>query len=135
MLLSLVGAVAGVVVAIGATRLLLSLAFTTATFLPISTIPSPLALAFAFGLALVTGVIFGTVPAWFATHTNPIEALRGSGRTTGDHGSVARTTLLVVQATLSVVLVSGAAMLGRSLNKLEHQDLGYAVAGSRADRS
>ena len=79
-LLSLVGAVAGVVVAIGATRLLLSLAFTTATFLPISTIPSPLALAFAFGLALVTGVIFGTVPAWFATHANPIEALRGSGR-------------------------------------------------------
>ena len=125
-LLSLVGAVAGVVVAIGATRLLLSLAFTTATFLPISTMPSPLALAFAFGLALVTGVIFGTVPAWFATHANPIDALRGSGRSTGGHGSAARTTLLVVQATLSVVLVSGAAMLGRSLNKLEHQDLGYA---------
>jgi len=33
--------------------------------------------------------------------------------------------LLVVQATLSVVLVAGATMLARSLNKLEHQDFGY----------
>ena len=41
---------------IGAARLLLSLAFPASTFLPISTRPSPLVLAFAFGLALVTGI-------------------------------------------------------------------------------
>jgi predicted permease len=35
----------------------------------------------------------------------------------------------VVQATLSVVLVAGATMLARSLNKLEHQDFGYQVQG------
>jgi predicted permease len=34
-----------------------------------------------------------------------------------------------VQATLSVVLVAGATMLGRSLNKLEHQDFGYQIQG------
>jgi predicted permease len=126
-LLSLAGAGAGLFVASGAARLLLSLAFTTATFLPISTAPSPLVLAFAFAVALTTGIIFGTVPAWFAARTNPIDALRGSGRSTGDHASFTRTALLVVQATLSVVLVAGAAMLGRSLNKIEHQDFGYPL--------
>jgi predicted permease len=42
---------------------------------------------------------------------------------------VTRKVLLVVQATLSVVLVAGATMLARSLNNLEHQDLGYRVEG------
>jgi predicted permease len=126
-LLSLGGAIAGLFVASAAARLLLSLAFTTATFLPISTAPSPLILTFAFTLAMATGVTFGTAPAWFAARTNPIDALRGSGRSTGDHASLTRTALLVVQATLSVVLVAGAAMLGRSLNKIEHQDFGYPL--------
>ena len=40
-----------------------------------------------------------------------------------------RQALLVVQATLSVVLVAGATMLARSLDKLQHQDFGYQVAG------
>ena len=48
---------------------------------------------------------------------------------TGDHASVARTTLLVVQATLSVVLVAGSTMLARSLDNLENQDFGYTVDG------
>jgi predicted permease len=120
---------AGLLVAAGASRLLLSLAFTNAQFLPISTRPSLLVLAFAFGLALLTGVIFGAAPAWLATRTDPADALRGSGRSTSDHSSFARTALLVVQATLSVVLVAGATMLGRSLSKIEHQDFGYQVQG------
>ena len=91
-------------------------------------------LAFAFGLALVTGIIFGAAPAWFATRTDPIDALRGSGRSTSDHSSFARTALLVVQATLSVVLVAGATMLARSLNKLEQQDFGFQVPQPRRRR-
>jgi predicted permease len=128
-LLALVGGVAGLLVAMGAARLLLSLAFSTAAFLPISTAPSPLVLAFAFALALLTGIIFGAAPAWFATRTDPVDALRGSGRSTSDHSSLARKALLVVQATLSVVLVAGSTMLARSLNNLEHQDFGYQVKG------
>jgi predicted permease len=86
-------------------------------------------LAFAFGVALLTGIIFGAAPAWFATRTDPVEALRGAGRTTADRSSFTRKALLVVQATLSVVLVAGATMLARSLNRLEHQDFGYRVNG------
>jgi predicted permease len=128
-LLAVFGAIAGLVVAIAAARLLLALAFQSAHFLPISTAPSPLVLGFAFLLALLTGVIFGAAPAWFATRTNPAEALRGSGRSTSDRSSFARKALLIVQATFSVVLVAGATMLARSLNKLEHQDFGYQIQG------
>jgi predicted permease len=124
-LLAVGGAVVGLLVAIGAARLLLSLAFAGATMLPIDVTPSPLVLAFATGLALITGVLFGAAPAWFATRTDPIEALRGTGRSAGDNASFTRTTLLVVQASLAVVLVAGSTMLGRSLGNLEGQDFGF----------
>ena len=126
-LLALVGALAGLVVSVGAARLLLSLAFAGATIVPIDTMPSPMVLAFAAGLAIVTGILFGAAPAWFATRTDPIEALRGTGRTIGDRASFARKALLVVQATLSVVLVAGSTLLGRSLNNLEGQDFGFEI--------
>jgi len=128
-LLAIGGALAGFAVAVAAARLLLRLAFHSAHFLPISPVPSLVVMALAFGLALVTGVIFGAAPAWFATRTDPAEALRGSGRSTSDHSSLARKGLLILQAALSVVLVAGATMLARSLNKLEHQDFGYQVPG------
>jgi predicted permease len=128
-LLAIGGGIAGLVVAIAAAKLLLALAFNDAHFLPINTAPSLLVLAFAFALSLLTGIIFGAAPAWFATRTDPADALRGSGRGNSDRSTFARKALLVVQATLSVVLVAGATMLGRSLNKLEHQDFGYQIKG------
>jgi predicted permease len=126
-LLAIGGGIVGLLVAMAAARLLLALAFHSSHFLPISVAPSFVVLAFAFALALVTGMIFGAAPAWLATRTDPAEALRGSGRGTQDRSSFARKALLVVQATLSVVLVAGATMLARSLNKLEHQDFGFQV--------
>ena len=126
-LLAVAGGIAGLVVAVGAARLLLALAFAGATFLPIDTRPAPMVLAFAFGLALVTGIVFGAAPAWLATRTDPIDALRGAGRSTGDHSSFARRALLIVQATLSVVLVAGSTMLARSLGNLEGQDFGFEI--------
>ncbi len=128
-LLAIAGGVAGLVVAMGTARLLLSLAFAGTIFLPIDTRPAPMVLAFASALALITGVVFGAVPAWFATRTDPMDALRGAGRSTGDRSSLTRTTLLVVQATVSVVLVAGSMMLARSLGNLERQDMGYEIGG------
>ena len=51
-LLAVLGGIVGLAVAVGTARLLLALAFAGTTFLPIDTMPSPLVLAFAFGLAL-----------------------------------------------------------------------------------
>ncbi len=126
-LLAVAGGIAGLVVSIGTARLLLALSFAGATFVPIDTRPAPMVLAFAFALALVTGLVFGAAPAWFATRTDPIDALRGAGRTTGDHSSFARKALLVVQATLAVVLVAGSTMLARSLGNLERQQFGFEI--------
>jgi predicted permease len=128
-LLAVGGGIVGLFVAIGTARLLLALAFAGTTFLPIATRPSPMVVAFAFGLALVTGMLFGSAPAWFATRTDPMDALRGVGRSTGDHASLTRKALLVVQATLSVVLVAGSMMLARSLGNLEGQDFGFEMRG------
>ena len=128
-LLAIAGGIAGLGVAVVAGRLLLSLAFRGSPFIPISTVPSPLVLAFAFAVALLTGILFGAAPAWLATRTSPLEALRGVGRSTSDHSSLARRGLLVVQAALSVVLVAGATMLARSLDRLEHQQFGFATEG------
>jgi predicted permease len=128
-LLAVGGAVVGLLVAMAAARLLLSLAFSAATNLPIDVTPSPIVLGFAVGLAVITGVLFGAAPAWFATRTDPIEALRSAGRSTRDGASFTRTSLLVVQAALSVVLVAGSTMLGRSVGNLQGQDLGYQTSG------
>jgi predicted permease len=128
-LLAIAGGVLGLVFAVVAARLLLTLAFRSANFLPISAMPSLVVLAFAFALALLTGIIFGAAPAWFATRTDPAEALRGAGRGTTDRSSFSRKALLVAQAAVSIVLVAGATMLGRSLNKLERQDFGFQVSG------
>ena len=128
-LLAIGGGIVGLLVAMGAEQLLLRLAFHNAKYLPISVMPSWTVLGFAFALALLTGIIFGAVPAWLATRTDPAEALHGTGRGNSDRSSFARKALLVVQATVSVVLVAGSTMLGRSLNKLEHQDFGYQVPG------
>ena len=128
-LLAIGGGIVGLAVAIGTARLLLALAFAGVTFLPIDTNPSPIVLAFAFGLALLTGIFFGAAPAWFATRTDPIDALRGAGRSTADRSSFTRKALLVIQAAVSVVLVAGSLMLARSLGNLTTQDFGYQIDG------
>jgi predicted permease len=127
--LAIGGSLAGLAVASAAARLLLTLAFRSAHFLPISVTPSPLVFGFSMGLALLTGILFGAAPAWFGARIDPAQALRGSGRSAGNRSSLATKSLLVVQAALSVVLVAGATMLARSLSNLENQDFGYEVQG------
>ena len=128
-LLAVGGCLAGLVLAGAAARLLLALAFQSTSFLPVSTVPSLPVLACAFALALLTGIVFGAAPAWFATRTHPAEVLRGAGRGVSAHSSFTSKALLAVQACLSVVLVAGATMLARSLDKLQNQDFGFQVQG------
>jgi predicted permease len=128
-LIALAGGLAGVLVAIGAARLLIVLAFRGARFVPIATTPSPRVLAFAVAISLLAGIFCGAAPAWFLARTEPIDALRGHGRTIDHRPSRARMALLVVQAMLSVAVVAGSAMLARSLANLERQDFGYRAPG------
>lgn len=126
-LLAVLGGIAGLVVAYFGAQLLLLLAFHSARFIPISADPSLPVLAFAFALSLVTGILFGTAPAWFASRTDPAEALRGLNRSSGERSSLPQKTLLVMQAALSIVLLAGAGLLTRSVANLEHQNFGFAT--------
>jgi predicted permease len=123
--LSVLGGAAGVAIAYLGVKVIVALAFHTAHFVPIDATPSLPILAFAFGLSLVTGALFGTAPAWLTSHADPAEALRGANRSTRDRSSLPQKTLVVVQATLSIVLLAGAGLLIRSLQKMERQDFGF----------
>ncbi|MBT9330024.1 ABC transporter permease [Paracidobacterium acidisoli] len=127
LVLSVMGGAAGLAVAYVGVKAVVALAFHGAKYVPIGAAPSLPVLGFAFGLSLVTGMLFGTAPAWLATHADPAEALRGANRSTRDRSSFSQKALVVVQATLSVVLLAGAGLLTRSLDKLQHQDFGYAL--------
>lgn len=123
--LAIVGGIAGLVVAFAGVKVILALAFRHAEYVPISALPSLPVLLFAFGVALITGLLFGTAPAWIATRANPAAALHGANRTTRDHSGYWQRALVIVQATLSVVLLSGAGLLTRSMQKMQKQDFGF----------
>jgi predicted permease len=126
-LLSILGGIAGLGVAYLGVKAIVALAFHGAKYVPIDAAPSLPVLGFAFALSLVTGVLFGTAPAWLASRANPAEALRGVNRTTRDSSSLSQKILVIVQATLSVVLLAGAGLLTHSLANLQHQDFGYEI--------
>ena len=128
-LLALLGGLAGLAVAFAGARAILLIAFRGANFIPIDPRPSLPVLGFAFLLSLVTGIVFGAAPAWITSHSDPIEALRGAGRSTRDRGSLARRSLVVVQVALSAVLLIGAGLLTQSLRNLEHQKFGFETQG------
>jgi predicted permease len=128
-LLAVLGGLAGLAVAFAGTRTILLLAFRGSHFVPISATPSLPVLGFAFFLSLVTGIVFGVAPAWITSHSDPIDALRGAGRSTQDRGSLARRSLVVLQVALSAVLLIGAGLLTESLRNLENQRFGFEPEG------
>jgi predicted permease len=130
-LLSLAGGAAGLALAFAGTRLILHFAFPTLPYaagVPISASPSMPVLFFAFAVSLLTGIAFGIGPAWMAARVDPIEALRGVNRVTRRSGSLQRKALVVLQAALSLVLLSASGLLTAALRNLENLDFGFEQA-------
>ncbi len=122
-LLAVLSAMAGLVVSYLGTRMLLALAFGEAQRLPVDPSPSLPVLAFACGLALLAGILFGIAPAWITSQTDPVDALRTGMRTTSSGASLVQRGLVVLQAGLSLVLLTGAGLFSQSLNNLQHSNL------------
>ena len=123
LVLALLGGLVGLGVAFAGAQLLLGLAFPGEQHGPIQASPSLAVISFAFGLSLVTGVLFGCAPAWIAARTQPVDALRGGSRATASGASRLQRSLVILQAALSFVLLVGAGLFAQSLSKLQRADL------------
>lgn len=127
-LIAIVGGVLGVVVAFWGVDFILALEPTDVPRVtPIGV--DGTALLFALGLSVVTGILFGAVPAWQASRPELQSALKESSRgTTGDgHRHYARAGLVLAEVSLSLVLLVGAGLLFRSLMTLLDVPLGFTT--------
>jgi predicted permease len=81
--------------------------------------------AFAFVVTLTTGLVFGMVPAWRCTSTDPGAALKEMGRmSTSRPKALFGKALVVFQVALSLVLLVGAGLFVRTLFNLRHAPTG-----------
>ena len=91
---------------------------------------------FTLGLSVLTGIVFGGVPAWQAGQTNPIDAMSSGGRIVAGRRIMAwRNGLMITQLALSALLLVGAGLMIKSLVKLNSVDLGFDTSGVIAIRT
>ena len=121
-LLSVIGGIAGAVCAWWGVKMLLHLLQVS----PVVKIrPDPLVLAFTIGISLLTGVVFGVIPAIRSSRIEPRpgNAFQPSGLGRKRIGSTQ--ALIVLQVALSLTLLLSSGLLAHSLLALERQDLGF----------
>ena len=93
--------------------------------LPLSLNPS--ILLFTLAAAVLTGVLFGIVPAWFASRTDVVGSLKSQSRgsTSGRGQHRMRQALIVAEVTLALVLLGGAAVMQRGFERFLHRNPGW----------
>ena len=120
------GCVAGLLLAKALVASLLALA---ATELPRASevrLDAPV-LAFSVGLSVLTGLLFGLLPALRASSTDLHELIREGGRhTSGAASHRWRAALVIGEVALAAILVVGAGLMVRSLSALQRVDAGFA---------
>jgi len=88
------------------------------------------ALAFALGVSVLTGLGFGLLPAWQVLRANVNDLLKSGGARAGTHrfASRAQGILIAGQIALTLMVLSGAGLLARSLLNLQHTHPGFDPA-------
>ena len=86
---------------------------------------------FALLCSIVTGVLFGTVPAWFASRADVNQALRDNARgsTAGRSQHRLRHTLIVGEVAFAMILLAAAGLFLRGLQRFINSDPGWRVDG------
>ncbi|HEV7784307.1 MAG TPA: ADOP family duplicated permease, partial [Thermoanaerobaculia bacterium] len=129
LVLALLGGVAGAALAAWALKLLVNAGPQGIPRLPEIGLDG-VALAFALGISLATGVLFGLAPALQTSRTDLAAAIReGTRGSKGRGGTRARSLLVVVETALAVVLLAGAGLLIRSFLELQRVDPGFKADG------
>ena len=84
-------------------------------------------LGFTFGISLLTGVIFGLLPAWAASRGGVNDALKEGGRsaTAGGARQRLRSTFVVFELAVALVLLVGAGLLIKTFWKLRSVEPGF----------
>lgn len=131
LLLAAVGAALGAGLAQALSRFLVAFLSTSNDPVFLVLAPDWRVLGFAAGLAVLTCVLFGLVPAIRATRMEPGAVLKSGGRgmTAGRERFSLRRALVVAQVALSLVLVAGALLFSRSLGKLLTVETGFRQEG------
>ena len=129
LVLSVIGGVAGVVLAIALTQGLIAIVPSEGSPLLIRAEPDLRIMGFAVALTFVTGLIFGLVPALRASRPDPWTTLKDTiGSVAGSGGSLfLRKGLVTAQVALSFLLLFGAGLFVRSLQNLKGTDAGVAL--------
>ena len=88
-------------------------------------------LGFAIGVSVLTGLVFGVLPAWLASKQDPARALGESGRSgiAGRRHYRLQSVLVVSQTALGLVLLVGAGLLIRSFEQTMKVDPGFSPGG------
>jgi macrolide transport system ATP-binding/permease protein len=128
LILSTIGGAVGLAIAFLGSRVMLALAFPLAPNMPVSARPSWIELAFAFGISILTGLIFAAAPAWVSSGAQPSDVAHTANSTSRDHATIPQRLLLIFQVALSMVLLATAFLATRSLYNLEHQQFGVETA-------
>ena len=130
-LLALTGGVAGVAVAYAGVKALLGLLPQASTALGLAAVPDARILLFSFVVSLLTGLLFGLVPALQATNPDVAPTLKnqaGAVAGTGHARARLRKALAVAQVTLSLLLLIGAGLFLRSLQNLRDVGPGFPAS-------
>jgi putative ABC transport system permease protein len=125
-LLSLLGGLLGLAFAYWITHLMV-------TLMPANFVPNEsrievnnLVLFFCLGISVLTGILFGLVPALQSSRLNLVDALKDEGRgSSAAAGGKVRATLVVVEVALAMVLLVSASLTIRSFVALQKVDLGF----------
>src|SRR5262249_4396142 len=87
-------------------------------------------LAFALGITLVTGLVFGVAPAWRSSRVDLHDDLKQAARSTaGDSRARLSNTLAACEIALATILLIGAGLLIRSLGNLQRVHPGFEPGG------
>ncbi len=128
-LLSLAGAAVGVAVAQAGVKALLSFLPQGSAPLGLAAVPDGRVLLFNFGVALLTGLLFGLAPALQAAHPAVAPTLKNETRSVaGARHARLRKSLVVAQVTLSLLLLIGAGLFVRSLRNLRGVGPGFPAS-------